>query len=62
MTKSKLVGRYVRVNCCDTEHFIDLLNEIWDEELMIYSCDECRRPMVVRGKDGFFYFVGKRFA
>lgn len=59
----QITAKFVRVNCeChggDGYHFVDLFDPKWnDRKLGFYTCDSCNSPLVVRGDDGRFYFVG----
>ena len=58
------VAKLVRMtcDCFDGEgvHFVDLFDPTWnDPKTGVYRCNECLRPLVVRGDDGRFYYVGE---
>jgi len=59
---AKVVAKFVRVECECGEHLLNLLDPEWEtsDKYGAYTCVDCRKPLVCRGEDGNFYFVGKR--
>jgi len=60
---AKVVAKFVRVECECGEHLVNLLDPKWKKKRDKYSastCVDCGKPLVCRGEDGHFYFVGKR--
>ena len=58
---AKLLVKGAFVSCDCGQHYVDFLDPRWnDRNLGFYSCNTCRRPLVVRGGDDTFYAVGEK--
>jgi len=58
---AQLFVKGVFVSCECGQHYVDFLDPCWnDRSLGFYSCNTCKRPLVVRGDDGDFYEVGDK--
>jgi len=61
MNTEKVVAKFVYARCECGMHMIDLFDPLWDNDKFgAYECEDCKQPLVCRGLDGHFYFVGKR--
>lgn len=57
----RTVAKYLRVECECGTHLVNLYDPEWNRDRCdIYSCHSCNRPLVCRGEDKRFYFVGRR--
>lgn len=53
-----LVGRYEYVECECGGHLIDLFSVKWTNN-NVYSCNTCDSPLVIKGDNQKFYYVGR---
>ncbi|CDN42023.1 hypothetical protein BN871_AT_00250 [Paenibacillus sp. P22] len=57
----RVVARFVRVSCECGEHLVDLSATMWnDPKIGMSECSTCDKPLVIRGVNGEFYFVGAK--
>lgn len=57
----RIIGNYAYVNCPCGSHLVDLFDTVWNDRNMgFYTCNACERPLVCKGDDGHYYFVGER--
>jgi len=57
----RIVAKFIRIECGCGVHIVDLFGAAWnDRKVGIYECNTCNRPLVCRGDDGEFYYVGGR--
>jgi predicted SprT family Zn-dependent metalloprotease len=52
------VGAWVYVSCECGRHLAED-SKVNDNE-SVYECVDCRRPLLIRGADGYLYLVGGR--
>lgn len=57
MAIKRSVAKFAVVDCGCGAHMIDLYDVVWDS-CGIYTCNSCLRPLICRGDDGEFYYVG----
>jgi len=61
VTVKRSLAKFVRINCDCGTHYVDLYATSWNKSsLGFYTCNECKRPLICRGDDGEFYYVGGR--
>ena len=59
--KPRRVARFIYAKCKCGKHLIDLDDLIWnDPNTGFYTCYDCKRPLICRGDDGNFYYVGEQ--
>lgn len=62
MAIGRSVAKFVHIDCACGTHLIDLYDPTWDNDknVGLRTCRTCDRPLLIRGDDGEFYFVGER--